>query len=373
MRVLFLTRFDFTETQNDGGVMCAYRNYNTLLNIYGDKNVIVCILTPKSKTDYDNIHYFKSTDNILLTYLTYIHLGEKYTFREKNRIIKFILGQGVDKIFFDGSTFGQIIKNSSINKIDNIVFFHNVERQYAWDQVRNHSIFCIIRYFSAGYNERLMSKFSRKIICLNTRDQKLIKKYYKTDVDMIWPITLEDCFHDVDIFDSENHSSQLELLYVGSYLAHNYTGLTWFIENVMPFVNARLTIIGKKMENLRDKISAVSNVDIIGTVEELQSYYTKADAVVMPIFMGGGMKVKTAEALMYGKNIFASKEALEGYDIAGIEGIYICDTAEKFIEKINLFFKKKDRNKFNANIRQLFINKYCTEHYFEDLKKLLLS
>lgn len=108
----------------------------------------------------------------------------------------------------------------------------------------------MFRYFSARHNERLMSKLSRKIICLNTRDQKLIKKYYKTDVDMILPITLEDDFQDADIFDSENYSSKLELLYVGSYLAHNYTGLTWFIEKVMPFVNAHLTIIGKNMENL---------------------------------------------------------------------------------------------------------------------------
>ena len=37
-------------------------------------------------------------------------------------------------------------------------------------------------------------------------------------------------------------------------------------------------------------------------VDDLAPYYKKAAAVIMPIFMGGGMKVKTAEALMNGKN-----------------------------------------------------------------------
>lgn len=37
--------------------------------------------------------------------------------------------------------------------------------------------------------------------------------------------------------------------------------------------------------------------------------------MVMPIFSGSGMKVKTAEALMYGKFLIGTKEAFEGYEI----------------------------------------------------------
>ncbi len=39
------------------------------------------------------------------------------------------------------------------------------------------------------------------------------------------------------------------------------------------------------------------------------------DYIISPIFVGGGMKVKTCEALMYGKNIIGTSESFEGYDI----------------------------------------------------------
>ncbi len=55
-------------------------------------------------------------------------------------------------------------------------------------------------------------------------------------------------------------------------------------------------------------------------MDKTDVYYYKHAAVILPIKYGAGMKVKTAEAMMYGRTIFASDEALEGYDGKGIEG-----------------------------------------------------
>ena len=373
MKLLFLTRFDFIESKSDGGAVCAFRNYSMLSNIYGKDNVLLCILTSDSKSDREDVKYFKIEKNIFKIYFTYICLDEQYSKKQKREIINYICTQKIDKIFFDGSTFGQIIKNNLIRKMDNVVFFHNVERQYTWDQVKKHSIFCIFRYFSARYNERLMCRFGKRFICLNNRDQRLIKKYYNVEVDMVLPITLEDSFRGGDNDYSDDYRSQVQLLYVGSYLAHNYTGLIWFIEKVMPYVDAKLTIIGKNMEKLNSKISHTDNVCILGTVKELEQYYVKADAVVMPVFMGGGMKVKTAEAFMYGKNIFASKEALEGYAVDGVEGIFQCDSQEEFIKKINDYARNcsQKTKRINENVRKLFLDKYCTQIYLKQFQNIV--
>ena len=89
----------------------------------------------------------------------------------------------------------------------------------------------------------------------------------------------------------------------------------------------------------------------------LEDYYDQADAMVMPIFVGDGMKVKTAEALMYGKPMFATDEALEGYDVEGISGIYRCNSAKEFIDMIN----EQIINGYSEEVRKLFVHNYSTE------------
>lgn len=47
----------------------------------------------------------------------------------------------------------------------------------------------------------------------------------------------------------------------------------------------------------------------------MAEYIYNADFLIAPIFEGSGMKLKTAEALMYGKTVFGTTEAFEGYDV----------------------------------------------------------
>ncbi len=50
------------------------------------------------------------------------------------------------------------------------------------------------------------------------------------------------------------------------------------------------------------------------------------DIAVVPIFYGGGMMTKVAEALMYGKNILATSRTLNGYN-----GLEQCIAERKII------------------------------------------
>jgi len=372
VKILFLTRFDFLENKKDGGMLCSYRNYEMLSRLYGRDNVFLCILSPKEKVNTQDVVYIRIDGNIFNRYLDYFFLREGFNKRTEKKIIDCIQKQNADMIFYDGSTFGQIISSRELSKKNDVVFFHNVERQYAWEQVKGHSILCIFRYLATRHNEKKMAYYGEKLICLNDRDARLIKKFYKREVEMILPATFDDILDETNIQKMiDNRSSNRKLLYIGSNYAHNTTGLIWFIKNVMPHIDGELTVVGKNMEKLSSSLPMQDNVKIIGTVDDLEPYYMEADAMVMPIFMGGGMKIKTAEALMYGKTIFGSTEALEGYKVQEIEGIFECNTAEEFIESINYYFQNKNGSKFNPIIRELFLNSYCTDRYLLGLKKIM--
>ena len=98
---------------------------------------------------------------------------------------------------------------------------------------------------------------------------------------------------------------------------------------------------------------------MVGTVKDLSKYYLSADAIVAPIFKGAGMKVKVAEAYMYGKYIFGTNEAFEGYILT--PSTFVCNTKTEFIESLNLFFSNKARSKNSAENRLVFQENYSSE------------
>ena len=140
----------------------------------------------------------------------------------------------------------------------------------------------------------------------------------------------------------------------------------------MPHVKCHLTIIGRGFET-KKKLLQRNNVDVIGTVDRLDDYYNHADAIVSPILSGDGMKVKTSEAMMYGKNIFATKEALEGYDVSYVNGIIQCNNSREFIDSLNTAYDDPYLSRFNPAVRKCFCDNYQTEAYISKLKALLLG
>ena len=55
---------------------------------------------------------------------------------------------------------------------------------------------------------------------------------------------------------------------------------------------------------------------------------------VAPVFSGAGMKVKIAEALMYGIPIIASPHALIGYDLSNINSVIKCRNSIEYSKAI---------------------------------------
>lgn len=62
-----------------------------------------------------------------------------------------------------------------------------------------------------------------------------------------------------------------------------------------------------------EHLDGQGQVEILGTLESLADYYSRIDISLAPIRLGGGIKVKIIEALMYRRPVLASAYALEGF------------------------------------------------------------
>ncbi len=320
-----------------GGEIASKANYDALTEICGEKNI--------------EILEIKEKKSLFGKYIQYLFKRDGYDKAEERRLCRYINEKAIDIIFFDGSWFGGLINKLNVNS-KKIVFLHNVEKEYSYARMKRNRL-TAIKYRSVAFNEKQIMAKADYVFVLNQRDNQLIKKFYQRECDLFLPIAIKDTYYPI----TQNIVKQgkKSLLFVGSYFQPNVDGIIWFIKEVLPMVECGLVIIGKDMEKV--KYLENENIIVVGTVENTAEYYIYADAVVIPIFSGGGMKVKTAEAMMYGKKILGTREALIGYCEEEVEGICECNTAEEYINAI----KNLDNQRYNQNIRQHFLDNFTYE------------
>lgn len=306
---------------------------------------------------------------------TFINLLNRYmlglSFYKAKQILAYIKKNKITEVFLASSKYGklaQLIKKKYPN-IKIYIFFHNIEKQYTEEEYKVNPNWKnkIITKVTA-FNEDLSCQFAEKLIVLNQRDNLLLDKYYKKEAHIILPTTFIDKYDPLKA-KNENVNKQFILLFVGFAFFANIEGIKWFIDSVMPSLqNCKLQIVGNGMDKI---FKSSKNIEVHGFVEDLASFYYNCDIVVLPILSGGGMKTKTAEALMYGCPIVGTKEAFEGYELDYNKIGGIANSSEEMIAQIsNLMSKKEELYHKKKYARYIFKKKYSFENTIVSLKNL---
>lgn len=124
--------------------------------------------------------------------------------------------------------------------------------------------------------------------------------------------------------------------FVGSGSFHNVNGVEWFLANCWPAVRraipqASLDIFGSVCVRLGH---VPDGVNLRGVVDDLGTAYASAAAVVVPLQVGSGLKIKLVEALVYGCPVVTTSVGAQG--LMGIEPrpFLLADPPERFSAEI---------------------------------------
>lgn len=125
------------------------------------------------------------------------------------------------------------------------------------------------------------------------------------------------------------------LLFVGSANDINLDGLSWFLEAIFPRLrqaapDIELDVVGKSAT----RISGRSGVNLLGPVDDLTPYYRRAAVVINPLRFGTGLKIKTIEALAFGKPLVTTSIGAAGLEEEKGKAFLIADSAEEFSDKV---------------------------------------
>lgn len=106
------------------------------------------------------------------------------------------------------------------------------------------------------------------------------------------------------------------ILFVGSGNKINIDGINHFIENVFPDLvknnpSAKLLIAGNICKS-QQEIKSHPSITFLGAYDNPETIYSECVAVIIPLQYGTGLKIKTIEALSFGKAVITYDEGIKG-------------------------------------------------------------
>jgi glycosyltransferase involved in cell wall biosynthesis len=123
----------------------------------------------------------------------------------------------------------------------------------------------------------------------------------------------------------------LRLMFLGSGdYRPNQFGLNWFLREALPMVREQVPtefmVVGTPPHERVDG----DGIEYVGTVPSVREWYERCHALVVPLFQGGGTRLKVIEAMAQGRPVVSTGIGAEGLPVRGGEHYLRAEDAEQF-------------------------------------------
>ncbi len=117
----------------------------------------------------------------------------------------------------------------------------------------------------------------------------------------------------------------------------NAVAARFLVEKVLPRLwerlpSARLRLVGSAPTGfVRSAARRDPRIEVTGPVPEVASFLARAYAVAVPLFQGGGTRLKVLEAFAAGTPVVATRKAVEGLDVVEGAHFVVAESADEFV------------------------------------------
>ena len=161
------------------------------------------------------------------------------------------------------------------------------------------------------------------------------------------------------------------ILFFSGCNAWNIEGITFFIDKVIPLIKNQFNLlIGGKICEILKKKTLASNIILCGVYDNPNTFYQQGDIVINPVFNGSGLKIKTFEALAYGKITVVHKHSSIGIYKKESSPLFIVDNEEDFAKILDKILSYCVDRKLYQEQAKRYIDDY-NFHIIMQYKKIL--
>ncbi len=189
--------------------------------------------------------------------------------------------------------------------------------------------------------QRLLAECRAHTVCSEREQAQLLKRAPSAAVEVITNGV------DVDFFAAApaaaataTDSSRQSIVFVGSMSYHaNIDAARYFVEDIWPAIRARrpeleFRIVGSNPTAEVQAMRSQPGVVVTGTVHDVRPYYREALAVVVPLRVGGGTRLKVLEAMASGTPVISTSLGAEGLGVNHGSDILLTDDAASMADAV---------------------------------------
>jgi glycosyltransferase involved in cell wall biosynthesis len=115
-------------------------------------------------------------------------------------------------------------------------------------------------------------------------------------------------------------------------------------------------------------------VEVIGTVPDVRPHLARASAVVVPLNVGGGTRLKIFEAMAMGKAVVSTTLGAEGLPVEDGRQILIADDPALFADSVvRLLADSELRHRVGGEARDLVQRRFGTEVVAREFERICLD
>lgn len=293
---------------------------------------------------------------------------QKYISQEMLRsIFELLKTQEFDIVHIDGlhmAYYGVEIKKTF--NIPVVLREHNIESiimKRVSENSKNILIksFALLQFKKIYRFERSVTGEFDKCIVITPEDENLLRKMNPkaqltvipagVDLGIYYPLPAKEVDHSI--------------IFIGNLEWYpNVDGLLWFLRRIYPAIKQKISsikfyIVGK---NPPRALLSFASPDIIitGYVKDVREYISKSKLVVVPLRIGGGMRIKILEAMAMGKAVISTPIGAEGINAKNDEEIIIRDGENDLANAVvELIFNDEERMKIGESAFKFVSGKYA--------------
>lgn len=245
--------------------------------------------------------------------------------------------------------------------IPSVLFQHNVEseiwRRYALNEpnAAKRLIYKLEFEKMRLYERTTVNKFQH-VIAVSEHDRELMSRWIDRSAITVVPTGV-----DLEQYQPEPAASEGNqvVVFVGAMdWEPNVDACEYFCREIWPLVlnrapDARFRIVGRnpgrRVQNLMS-----GSVEVTGRVPSVVDHLRQAAAVVAPLRIGGGTRLKIYEAMAAGKAVVSTSTGAEGLDVNPGRDILIADDPATFAESVITVLRDGEiRNRYGRTAAEL--------------------
>ncbi|HEX6288632.1 MAG TPA: glycosyltransferase [Herpetosiphonaceae bacterium] len=145
----------------------------------------------------------------------------------------------------------------------------------------------------------------------------------------------------------------------------NIDAVTWFARQVLPLIRAqqpdlRFVVVGRNPTTAVRQLARLPGVEIVGEVADVRPWFERTAAYVVPMRIGGGVRLKLLEALSMEQPVVATHMGAEGVEglQSGVHALLADRPAEFAAEVCRVVRDRELARRLGAAGRALVVERY---------------